>query len=150
MTASGDLHTELRRAAMLAVQLQQAVAARAGLTVTDAQCAVLLDLDGPKTPGELARAVGVSTGGAITTVIDRLEDAGLARRTPDPGDRRRVRVEPVPGALARLAGFAAPAHRAVAAATPPDLAAALLGWARDLNAALPAAIDEIRAGRGDA
>jgi DNA-binding MarR family transcriptional regulator len=32
----------------------------------------------------------------VTGVIDRLERAGYARRVPDPGDRRRVRIEVTP------------------------------------------------------
>jgi DNA-binding MarR family transcriptional regulator len=35
---------------------------------------------------------GLSSG-AVTTAIDRLERAGLARRTADPDDRRKVLVE---------------------------------------------------------
>jgi DNA-binding MarR family transcriptional regulator len=38
------------------------------------------------------------TTGAITTVLDRLERAGFARRTRDPADRRRVLVELAPEA----------------------------------------------------
>jgi DNA-binding MarR family transcriptional regulator len=33
------------------------------------------------------------TTGGVTTVLDRLERAGYARRRPDPQDRRRVVVE---------------------------------------------------------
>jgi DNA-binding MarR family transcriptional regulator len=142
--ADDDLGRTLLRTATLTVRLFQSVAARAGLGVVDAQCAVLLGLDGPRTPGQLARAVGVSTGGAITAVIDRLEAAGLARRTQDPGDRRRVLVEPVPGALDRLAAHAGPAAAALAAATPPALAPSLRDWADALNAALPDVIDATR------
>jgi DNA-binding MarR family transcriptional regulator len=36
---------------------------------------------------ELARQLSLTTGG-ITRIIDRLEDAGLVRRVPDPADRR--------------------------------------------------------------
>jgi DNA-binding MarR family transcriptional regulator len=49
------------------------------------------------TAGELARESRLTTG-AITAVIDRLEDAGLARRVRDPADRRRVRIVPTPDA----------------------------------------------------
>jgi DNA-binding MarR family transcriptional regulator len=34
--------------------------------------------------------------GAVTTVLDRLERAGLARRVTDPADRRRVLAEITP------------------------------------------------------
>lgn len=41
---------------------------------------------------ELARAVLLSSGG-MTSRIDRMEEAGLVRRLPDPSDRRGVLVE---------------------------------------------------------
>ena len=43
------------------------------------------------TAGELADLTGLTTG-AVTGIIDRLEEAGFARREKDPDDRRRVIV----------------------------------------------------------
>lgn len=43
--------------------------------------------------GQLAEAMGLSSG-AMTNRLDRLEEAGLVRRLPDPDDRRGVLVEP--------------------------------------------------------
>jgi DNA-binding MarR family transcriptional regulator len=43
--------------------------------------------------GELAEYLGLSSG-AMTNRLDRLEQAGLVRRLPDPTDRRGVLVEP--------------------------------------------------------
>jgi DNA-binding MarR family transcriptional regulator len=43
------------------------------------------------TPTELYRSLLVSSG-AMTNRLDRLESAGLIARTPDPDDRRRIRV----------------------------------------------------------
>jgi DNA-binding MarR family transcriptional regulator len=54
-----------------------------------------LQLDGPphrKSVGQLARWADLSSG-AMTNRIDRLEEAGLVRRVPDPDDRRGVLVE---------------------------------------------------------
>jgi DNA-binding MarR family transcriptional regulator len=48
--------------------------------------------DGPKTAGELSVGTGLSSA-ATTTLIDRLEQRGFARRVADPNDRRRVLVE---------------------------------------------------------
>ena len=70
----------------------QAVADHVGMNRTDARCIDLIDQAGGMTAGELARAAGLTTG-AVTAVVDRLEAAGLARRVPDPADRRRVRIE---------------------------------------------------------
>ena len=54
-----------------------------------------LQLDGPphrKSPGQLSRWAELSSG-AMTNRLDRLEEAGLVRRLPDPDDRRGVLVE---------------------------------------------------------
>jgi DNA-binding MarR family transcriptional regulator len=64
-----------------------------GINRTDARCMDILDQHGSMSAGDLAQESRLTTG-AITAVIDRLERAGLARRVPDPSDRRRVLVEP--------------------------------------------------------
>lgn len=81
-----------------AVLFQDAVARRAGLNGTDLQCLGLLIRHGPMTAGALAEQAGLTSGGAITAVIDKLAAAGLAGRTPDPADRRRVLVSADPDA----------------------------------------------------
>ena len=43
-------------------------------------------------PGKLARMMELSSG-AMTNRLDRLEQAGLVRRLPDPSDRRGIQVE---------------------------------------------------------
>lgn len=70
-----------------------------GVNRTDARCLDILDQHGSMSAGDLADSSRLTTG-AITAVIDRLERAGLARRVPDPTDRRRVLVEPTEKALA--------------------------------------------------
>src|SRR5215468_5508644 len=45
-----------------------------------------------RSPGELADHAELSTG-AMTNRLDRLEEAGLVRRLPNPADRRGVLVE---------------------------------------------------------
>jgi DNA-binding MarR family transcriptional regulator len=77
-----------------AVLFQDAVARAAGLNSTDMQALGLLASQGPTSPGQLARRTGVTAGGAITLLIDRLEKAGFARRSRDQQDRRRVLVCP--------------------------------------------------------
>jgi DNA-binding MarR family transcriptional regulator len=43
-------------------------------------------------PGKLAKMMELSSG-AMTNRLDRMEEAGLIRRLPDPNDRRAVQVE---------------------------------------------------------
>jgi DNA-binding MarR family transcriptional regulator len=72
--------------------LDEAVADRYGLNRADMRCVDMLRRRGPMQPKDLAEAMGYTTGG-ITTVIDRLEEAGYAVRLPDRYDRRKVLVE---------------------------------------------------------
>ena len=53
---------------------------------------LVLGGDTPRSPGELASTLMVTTG-AMTNVLDRLEEAGLTRRLRNPADRRSVIVE---------------------------------------------------------
>ena len=79
-----------------AVLLQDFIAKSAGLNGADLQVVGLLMSNGPATPGELAELTGLSAGGAITALVDRLESAGYVVRHRDGRDRRRVLVEAVP------------------------------------------------------
>jgi DNA-binding MarR family transcriptional regulator len=45
-----------------------------------------------RSPGWLAEHLSLSSG-AMTNRLDRLEEAGLVRRLPDPNDRRALKVE---------------------------------------------------------
>src|SRR5260370_17579584 len=56
----------------------------------------VLHLNGPMTAGQLADLAGLTTG-AITGMLNRLEEAGLVRRERDPNDGRRVIVRLAPG-----------------------------------------------------
>jgi DNA-binding MarR family transcriptional regulator len=57
----------------------------------------LLDLEGPKRPGEIQMATGLSSGG-VSKLLDRLEGAGLVDRSLGsiPDDRRGVVVSITP------------------------------------------------------
>lgn len=63
----------------------------------------LLWAQGPGGPSELAHALGV-TGGGLTTVIRRLEAAGIVERAPHGSDRRRLLVGLTPRGHALVAG----------------------------------------------
>ncbi len=91
----------LRRVNLQGSLFGQTVAIRFGLTESDVEALeVLLDA-GATTAGRLSEVMGLTTG-AVTRVIDRLEQAGYVRRVPDPADRRRVIVEVVAGKAAAV------------------------------------------------
>ena len=78
---------ELRQFTGLSTSFFRAAVARIGIAVTDMQVLDILDLIGPATAGQLADLTGLTTG-AITRILDRLEEAGLVRRARDPNDGR--------------------------------------------------------------
>src|SRR5262249_50272810 len=86
------LARELRQSNGLGASFFRAAAARSGMTVTDMQVIDSLAATGPTTAGQLAELTGLTTG-AITGMLNRLEEAGLVRRERDPADGRRVIVQ---------------------------------------------------------
>lgn len=145
---AAELQSAMQRNTMWTVLLHHTVAGKAGLNVTDLQCINLLTLDGPLTPGRLAQAMGITTGGAVTAVIDRLEKAGYVRRTRDADDRRRVIVELVPDAIARIADYFEPVAKSVRdrfAGYSEEQLATLLDFARANNEAMPDVIKQVQA-----
>lgn len=76
----------------------QAIGAhRMGLNETDFRALEILTRFGKMPAGELAQHLDL-TSGAVTGVIDRLEQAGYAAREQDRSDRRRVVVAVTSGA----------------------------------------------------
>jgi DNA-binding MarR family transcriptional regulator len=100
----------LRAVATQIDRLDQLSADQFGLNRTDQRALDLISGLGPLTATALASALGLTTGG-ITTVIDRLEQAGYAQRRADPADRRRVLVEPTALTAARAAEVFGPLIR---------------------------------------
>lgn len=98
------LTDEVRRAQNATDRFDQAVADSIGVNRTDMRCMDVIQREGPVTAGRLAEATGLTTG-AITSVLDRLERAGVARRVRDASDRRRVLVEATEAALAGAAEY---------------------------------------------
>ncbi|MFG2100211.1 MarR family winged helix-turn-helix transcriptional regulator [Micromonospora echinaurantiaca] len=93
--SKSDVPREVARQIRLLQQsfdaFDEAAAVRLGINRTDLRALdVVLDR-GPLTAGELTAALRLSPA-ATTTVIDRLERAGLVARTRDPENRRRVLV----------------------------------------------------------
>jgi len=87
--------TVIRRNQVLTQMLDEAAADWLGINLTDGRAIDVIDQHGRITAGELAKELRLSTG-AVTTLVDRLERAGYARRLPDPEDRRRVLIEVTP------------------------------------------------------
>lgn len=91
----------LRRTNLRASAFGQSIAIRLGLSDSDVEALETLIDTGAATAGRLAELMGLTTG-AVTRLIDRLEQAGYVRRVADPADRRRVIVEVVPEKAAAI------------------------------------------------
>ncbi|MDP9266529.1 MAG: MarR family transcriptional regulator [Chloroflexota bacterium] len=92
------------------VLLSQIIADKVGLCPSDLECLGFLEDAGPMTAGRLAEFTGL-TSGAVTRMIDRLEGRRYVRRRSDPGDRRKVLVELVPGRAKEFERFYGPMAR---------------------------------------
>ncbi len=69
----------------------QEAAAAVGLGITDMKTLSVLLQEGPMTAGQIAGRLSLTTG-AVTNLIDRLEQRSLVERRRDPEDRRKVIV----------------------------------------------------------
>jgi DNA-binding MarR family transcriptional regulator len=105
------LANALREASGQGVLYSQAVSARLGINSTDLECLDVILTRATASAGEIAKAMGLTTG-AVTTVIDRLERAGFARRETDPADRRKVLVRATPAVMEQIAPLFEPMERA--------------------------------------
>jgi DNA-binding MarR family transcriptional regulator len=99
-----ELEHAVRRSSAQGVIFGQTVANRAGISASDLECLDFLNLEGRVTAGRLAEVTGLTTG-AITGVVDRLEQAGLVRRERDDNDRRKVFIATVPENIAKVGRF---------------------------------------------
>jgi len=66
-----------------------------GLSAEQAHILLVLWLEGPMKVGELQRVLALSSG-TLTGALDRMDKAGLVRRSPDPDDGRAWRIEAAP------------------------------------------------------
>jgi DNA-binding MarR family transcriptional regulator len=87
------INEKFREMSTETIMFHQVVADILGLHITDHKCLDFIYRFGAMPAGRLAELTGLTTG-AITGIIDRLEEAGYIRRTNDPKDRRRTIVEP--------------------------------------------------------
>ncbi|MFZ0322580.1 MAG: MarR family transcriptional regulator [Actinomycetes bacterium] len=90
--APSELADLLQRVLILAADVRSAMAQRMSLNPTDVSAMEHL-MGEPIGPVELSRRLGISSASG-TVLVDRLEEAGHVRRTPDPQDGRRCRVVP--------------------------------------------------------
>ncbi|MCI2418895.1 MarR family transcriptional regulator [Saccharopolyspora sp. K220] len=127
-TAAGRVLAALPDWGNATAQLNAEIAKQMGVTLSDLDCLHALNKHGPATAAELAKHVGL-TSGSVSRMIDRLDAAGCIERVRDPGDRRRVLIEPTTEGLNRVrayyAGLAAHTRDDLADFTDAELAAVL-------------------------
>lgn len=87
------INEKFREMSTETILFHQAAADLLGLHITDHKCLDFVYRFGAMPAGRLAELTGLTTG-AVTGIIDRLEEAGYVRRTNDAKDRRRTIVEP--------------------------------------------------------
>jgi len=92
-----EIFSHVRAGQRLTDSVDETTGRLLGIGRSDGHCMDLLDERGQMTAGMLAEETGLSTG-AITAVLDRLEQAGYVQRVRDTQDRRRVLVELTPEA----------------------------------------------------
>jgi DNA-binding MarR family transcriptional regulator len=102
-----QLRTEIMGYFGAASDFDDGLAKKLKLSRTDMRCLDLIGRLGPMTAGHLAEESGLTTG-AVTFILDRLEEAGMVTRRRDTEDRRRVWVEIVPATRQRLEGLQQP------------------------------------------
>jgi DNA-binding MarR family transcriptional regulator len=101
-----------RRLSAYTLMFHQAVAVHLRLNVTDLKCLDLARSETSLTPGRLAELTGLTTA-AVTSILDRLEQAGFVQRERDPSDRRKVLVRPCAGRAEEVARLFAPLDQAL-------------------------------------
>jgi len=127
--------------------MRAALAGRAGLSATDLDALEHLEAEGQLTQRELGERLSL-TSGAITMLVDRLEQGGWVRRGPHPTDRRYILVELAPQALERTPDGLAAYHariRALAAKVAPEHRDAVRNFLQAAAAAASDATAELRA-----
>ena len=112
-TPANPTFATISRLVSTAVAVHEALAGRIGLNPTDLRCLGLIGTEPGLTPTRLAELAGLTTG-AITGVLDRLEQVGFVQREADPADRRRLVVTVDPRRIGELERTYAPIVAAAA------------------------------------
>jgi DNA-binding MarR family transcriptional regulator len=108
-----DVIVAMREVTSFSVLYHQIMAQRLGVNSTDLRCLERVAAHRHVTAGDLAQATGLTTG-SITTLIDRLEQAGLVTRHRDRADRRKVFVAATAGMKRQAEPLSKPMHEAIA------------------------------------
>lgn len=134
MATASELLAALRRFGLEDDRLDARLARRIGAPPAEFRAMDHLHHAKALTPGELANRLAL-TSGAVTALVDRLEQLGWVRREPHPTDRRSIIVRaandttaeqlyaPFAEALATAARKLSPAERTAAIAFLEDAAA---------------------------
>jgi len=99
-----------RQYGISSVLFRHLVGERLGVNVTDMECLGLLFHKGLASPTELAAYTGL-TSGAATAMLDRLEQAGLIQRRPNPSDRRGTLIVLDEAGVRRIGPWFAPVRK---------------------------------------
>lgn len=94
-------------------RMRAALARHVGVSATDLDALEHLEGDGPLTQRDLGDRLAL-TSGAVTMLVDRLEQAGWVFRRKHPTDRRYVLIELSPAALDAVPDGLADYHRKIA------------------------------------
>jgi DNA-binding MarR family transcriptional regulator len=142
-----DVLRAIRSIILAAERLRQNQAGVHDVGVSELLALGHLYYDGELTPGELSVRLGLSSG-TMTALVDRLEIAGYAARTPNPDDRRSQLVRISESGAATIGslyeGFASSMRDTLAdmpASTRHALVGALSALAEDIDAYAAALID---------
>lgn len=92
----GKLIASIRRETRAAALFVHTVSEITGIHPTDIRCLDYLSEVHSATAGDLAKITGLTTG-AVTAVIDRLENAGFVKREADSSDRRKTVIRLITG-----------------------------------------------------
>ncbi|RSU51146.1 MarR family transcriptional regulator [Sphingomonas sp. S-NIH.Pt15_0812] len=85
----------IRRIHVMGAQLVEPIFAREGITGTQWSSLAMILMTDANTCVALARDMGYDKG-AMTRVVDQLEERGLLRRARDDGDRRQINLSLTP------------------------------------------------------
>ncbi|MGO9962536.1 MAG: MarR family winged helix-turn-helix transcriptional regulator [Acidimicrobiales bacterium] len=141
-----EVAASLQRFGLERDRMRAALATSAGISETDLDALEHLEADGPLTQRQLGDRLSL-TSGAITMLVDRLEQGGWVRRGPHPSDRRYILVELSTQALDRTPVGMVTFHeriRAIAAKLPAGQREAVRSFLRTAADAAATAAGELR------